>query len=420
MEFLPYELIVKIGTKLSLSDVLRFSLVKKRFSSLLEDNYFWQSKYFLDFSETPKERWNCKEEYKDRYFGNAIILGPFISDLIFSDPPVLGRRSSPLMKRVLSIKAREISAGGAHILILDPEGATWTYGDNGYGQTGISPLMNISIGALTRLELPKARMVSAGGYHSIVITDSYDVIGFGDNTEGQLGFGVSRLGPRQAPAYIYGFKAKAVSAGKIHTILLGLDSSIWVFGSNLSGMLALDPGVYRKVTQPLRLYNYKASAVSAGGEHSMFINLVDSTVWTFGNNQFGQLGHGDNISRFTPTMIPGIRAKAVSSGGEHSMILDFEGNVWVFGNNKDGRLGLGDIKPRNQPVKVPGIKGRAISAGTYHSVIIAQDGSVWFSGPRTIHRATDRTYLSFTKLPLRGAKVSSGWGFILAAGQSVD
>ena len=54
----------------------------------------------------------------------------------------------------------------------------------------------------------------------------------------------------------------------------------------------------------------------------------DGTVWSCGNNQYGQLGHGDTTNRFgyeqskldnSDTVITDV--KAISAGDSHSLVL---------------------------------------------------------------------------------------------------
>ena len=60
-----------------------------------------------------------------------------------------------------------------------------------------------------------------------------------------------------------------------------------------------------------------------------------NNVWTFGNNQEGQLGLGDGRNRYIPTQIViwknNMQAKAVSCGFYHTVIIDLANNVWVSG-----------------------------------------------------------------------------------------
>ena len=99
--------------------------------------------------------------------------------------------------------------------------------------------------------------------------------------------------PTQIPANkaigFYG-KAKIISGGKYHTMIVDYNDNIWVCGRNQSGSLGL--GIYDERVQPTLIripndpsigFSGKAKAVATGSEHSAIIDLNDN-IWTFGDN----------------------------------------------------------------------------------------------------------------------------------------
>ena len=130
--------------------------------------------------------------------------------------------------------------------------------------------------------------------------------------------------------------------------------------------------------------NLKAKAISAGEHHTVVIDLEDN-VWSFGHNDYGQLGLGDQDRRTRPEQILGSKAdlrsdfsrpsvgkaKAISVGDFHTVVIDLEDNVWTFGRNHSGQLGLGDQEDRSRPEQIIGLKAKAISAGGVRTIVIA-------------------------------------------------
>jgi len=94
------------------------------------------------------------------------------------------------------------------------------------------------------------------------------------------------------------------------------------------------------------------------------------SVWCFGNNEDGQLGLGDDVDRFIPTLLPNIKAKQVSAGESHTVLIDLQNNVFVFGDNEYGRLGLVDRLVRFIPTLLPNIKAEQVSVGNVHTFLI--------------------------------------------------
>jgi len=75
------------------------------------------------------------------------------------------------------------------------------------------------------------------------------------------------------------------------------------------------------------------------------------------------------------------RIIAVAAGYEHTLALASDGSVWTWGNNDYGQLGDGTNVDRNIPVKVHGLTSViAIAAGHFHSLALKNDGSVWVWG----------------------------------------
>jgi len=82
--------------------------------------------------------------------------------------------------------------------------------------------------------------------------------------------------------------------------------------------LGLGDNIDRKVFT--KIPNIKAKFISAGRYHSLIIDQ-ENNVYSFGYNGYGQLGLGDNINRNKPEKISNIKAKAISAGEGYSLII---------------------------------------------------------------------------------------------------
>ena len=82
---------------------------------------------------------------------------------------------------------------------------------------------------------------------------------------------------------------------------------------------------------------------------------TDGTLWTFGMNEYGQLGHNNRTTRSSPTQIPGTTWDICSSSGIHgSKVTKTDGTLWAWGRNESGNLGLNNNTSYSSPVQVPG------------------------------------------------------------------
>jgi len=73
--------------------------------------------------------------------------------------------------------------------------------------------------------------------------------------------------------------------------------------------------------------------VSVGNNFMVAISTLGK-VFSWGMNQYGQLGHGDLITRYTPTMISDLKDRFiidVSCGDYHTLNLDISGDVYSWG-----------------------------------------------------------------------------------------
>jgi alpha-tubulin suppressor-like RCC1 family protein len=97
--------------------------------------------------------------------------------------------------------------------------------------------------------------------------------------------------------------------------------------------------------------------ISVGEEH-MLLAKTDGTVWSWGRDQWGQLGLGaDGGTSATPKMIPTLAGVvSVVARGSFSMALKADGTVWAWGDASNGRTGPYGAAS-NVPVQVMGLSG---------------------------------------------------------------
>ena len=128
-------------------------------------------------------------------------------------------------------------------------------------------------------------------------------------------------------------------------------------------------------------------------EHSLILKN-DGTLWGTGYNTNGQLGLGDTINRniFTQVTTNADNIKQVYCGYFHTFMLKNDGTLWSCGNNQYGQLGLGDTTNRTTftqiTTNINDIK--SVYCGTNHTFILENDGTLWgcntiLSNPSILH-----------------------------------
>ena len=102
-------------------------------------------------------------------------------------------------------------------------------------------------------------------------------------------------------------------------------------------------------------------AVSAGGAHSLVVTS-SGAVYSFGDGESGQLGHGhifEEVRALQPTEIEALRgvgACKVAAGAAHSLVAASDGRVFGFGYGEDATLGLGLTAHQPLPLEYPHLK----------------------------------------------------------------
>jgi len=122
----------------------------------------------------------------------------------------------------------------------------------------------------------------------------------------------------------------------------------------------------------------KQFAVGEYGNRSAFVISPDGTLWSSGNNEYGQLGDGTTEDSKNSIFYVKVMDDAVSvaTGMRFTMALKADGSVWSWGYNASGQLGDGTTTDRTSPVKV---MDGAVAILAYSDVAMAvkADGSLW-------------------------------------------
>jgi alpha-tubulin suppressor-like RCC1 family protein len=135
----------------------------------------------------------------------------------------------------------------------------------------------------------------------------------------------------------------AIAAGGAHSLLLNSRGQVYSFGNNNYGQLGLGDQNHRRV--PILLDDSRigrVTAIEAGTYYSLLLN-DQGQVFSFGSGSSGKLGHGDNNDRNVPTLIFPSQGQimSISAGGGHSFLLDARGRYYGFGSSSMGQLGNG-------------------------------------------------------------------------------
>ncbi|NLM10153.1 MAG: hypothetical protein GX213_05125 [Clostridiaceae bacterium] len=116
-------------------------------------------------------------------------------------------------------------------------------------------------------------------------------------------------------------------------------------------------------------------AISAGETHAAAIDNK-GVLYTWGGNQYGQLGDGTTTDRSVPKPVPGItNAKSVVCGFRSTFVLCEDGLVYSFGDK--GFIGR-DYGENTLPVAIKELTDIIeIDSNSYDNIALKSDGTVY-------------------------------------------
>jgi alpha-tubulin suppressor-like RCC1 family protein len=292
---------------------------------------------------------------------------------------------SPVPVHGAATNVAQLSSGkGDFVLSLRSDGTVWGWGSNSLHELG-DLTQPYSYAPVPIHGLPPGIVqIAAGGSHSAAVAADGSVWTWGSNYYGELGYstprGTSSPTPRQVPGLS---GVKQVAAGADFTVALRSNGEVWTWGGNNYGQLG--DGTYTDRNTPARnLAGYGMTQVSAGMNFALARR--PGSVWAWGSNAAGTLGNGSTAADSATPLIVDRRtqnATQIVAGSLHAFAVDPDGSLWAWGGNEHGALGLGTVGSAvRTPQKVPGLAGvTRLAAGLDESMALRSDGTllVWGS-----------------------------------------
>ena len=274
------------------------------------------------------------------------------------------------MKNVLTA-----SSGYNHTTYADKDGIVYAVGKGDYGQLGNRQTNNFSTPVIVgdylivlstnniQVAIDEAAQIEGNIKNFNIIYDKTSKITYKNND-------TSVIKTTSAKQNVNGNYETLVTGRKIGT------TSIIALSQNEEAEAVIQVEVIPEQTEI-------KPQVSVGGSHTISLRS-NGTVWTWGQNAYGQLGTNDMIARDNPVQVAfegNVKIKMISAGKDYSLALDTNGNVWGWGKNTyyeiDQVSSTKILKPRKF-AKLANIT--KIAAGINTSVMLAEDGTIYTYG----------------------------------------
>lgn len=204
-------------------------------------------------------------------------------------------------------------------------------------------------------------------------------------------------------------------------IVLTESGKVYTAGSNMYGVLGDGTNNTReefKIVDGLK--DLVIKKIYAGA-NSVYAIDSDGKVWSWGYNLKGQLGIGSQEDSYVPVQIIGLEIRNIvkmAIGEKSAYAIDSDGQVYSWGNNDNGQLGIGNRLSKTVPYKVQGLEGKVITdiyteggrlGDGYKVYAIDSEGKLYGWGsnsygdlvgdgivPEIIESLKDKTIVSFT------------------------
>jgi uncharacterized repeat protein (TIGR02543 family) len=207
-----------------------------------------------------------------------------------------------------------INLGHSHSSALTSTGRVFTWGYNNHGQLGngttVDQYTPIDITSQFNLDLGETIIgINVGPFHSLAFTSIGKVFTWGLNDKGQLGDDstTDKNTPTEITTHFnFGLDETIISInlGYSHSSAVSSIGRVFTWGNNYSGQLG--DGTTTDRTTPTEItsrFNLDAGetiiSINVGISHSSALSST-GRVFTWGYNNYGQLGDGTTTTKYTP------------------------------------------------------------------------------------------------------------------------
>ncbi|KAL5262692.1 hypothetical protein ACHWQZ_G008179 [Mnemiopsis leidyi] len=255
---------------------------------------------------------------------------------------------------VFTIKS--VACGEDHTVAVTSSGAICTWGFNSQGQCGHPPPQFVQKPTLLRpLIGVKVIHVSCGARHTLALCEGAEVFSWGDNSFGQLGCNpdVKNCHTPTRVTVLDGVPITQISAGANHNGALTVSGLLFMWGSNSFGQLGLGDLMRRPTPRLVHLMLSHCIVSVCCGEHHTAVLTSKGAVFTWGDGNYGQLGHGNTNQQIVPRQVQelmGDKIDVISCGYNHTIAMtssreidDVTAKLYGWGSCSSGQLGVGRV-----------------------------------------------------------------------------
>ncbi len=272
-------------------------LNNQKFSTITVTMLSNKLKYY--FENKIKIWLKCKEKIfilnKSEYFYEIDIYDKQISKFIeTNDNSII---ESMIVKELCNKNIIDLSYGFSHYIARTYDNKFYCWGNNYFGQLGFGsedqnefhkniPKLNNFLSDLN------INAIKRGVNHSLALTQSGEVYGWGCNEFGQIGCGDNNV--KVMPTKVTGLnenKIKMISCGENHSLALTESGCVYSWGDNSRGALGFENIEKSNTPKQIEIKDNFIDKITCGAFHCLLLTK-NGDIFAFGSNNFGQVGNG--------------------------------------------------------------------------------------------------------------------------------
>jgi alpha-tubulin suppressor-like RCC1 family protein len=254
---------------------------------------------------------------------------------------VLTPRQVPGLTGIVQIAAGDGGDGYA----VGSDGSVWAWGANSYGQLGngttTPSTVPVKVPGLTGVT-----KVAAGSYNDVLALKSDGTVRAWGENDGELGDGTTAT--RLSPVVVQGLTGVTQIATGRTSYAVRSDGTLFSWGDNSIGQLG--KGTTGSFTTRAAAVPGLAGVtqVASDGLSTLAVAGTNERLWAWGDNACGQLGDGTTVAKSAPEQIGLVGVTQIAVGvtyllHQSSAAVRFDGSLWTWGGNGFGQLGHGPV-----------------------------------------------------------------------------
>lgn len=279
---------------------------------------------------------------------------------------------------------KSITTGFNHVAAIRVDGTAWCWGEGAAGKLGNGSTLNRSspvsvVGGLLW------RSIAGAGAATHGVGQNGSWYSWGGGALGALGSNATAN--RSSPVTVSGGGVNWLSVfGTANgASALRSDGTIWSTGAN--SLATLGDGTTTNRSSPVSVVgggNWVKLATSSGAPNHVLAIKNDGVLWAWGQNLNGALGDNSTVNKSSPVSVLGgfTDWRSACAGRLTSAAIRQNGTLWTWGYNQYGQLGDGTTVNKSSPVSVAGggTTWLRASIGELHAAAIKTDGTLWTWG----------------------------------------